>query len=146
MNGTKQPDWQCGEEKGLVTALILNWMGAVSLKSWGFLKAHDVTRRLLMWMSIKVLQETYKIWKFFKHSTWRKHGRKDRRWCTKYTFNIPWQYFENSSTLVKFINIRVMVLGWSLTRLRTLNITVMFCVEVFIERILGLNKLFQNNK
>ena len=129
-------------QKGLITALILNWRGAVSLKSWGFWKTHDVTRRLLMWMSIKVLQETYKIWKFFKHSTWRKHGRKDRRWRTKNTLNIPWQYFENSLTLVKFINIRITVLGWSLTHLRTLNITVMFLDDGFAVRFLGLNKMF----
>ena len=46
------PIADAGRQKGSITALILNWR-EVSWQSWNFWKVHVVTRRLLMWMSIK---------------------------------------------------------------------------------------------
>ena len=44
------PIADAGRQKGLITALILNWMGSVSWQSWNCWKAHEVTRRMWMWM------------------------------------------------------------------------------------------------
>ena len=56
------------KQKGRVTALILNWTGVISEESWKFWR-FGVSRRFLMWTSIKTMQETYKIWRTFKINT-----------------------------------------------------------------------------
>lgn len=73
------PIQNSGQIQAISTAFIINWRGAVSLETWSSWKKIGLSKRFLMWSSLRTLMETHKIWKIFRMNAWRERRKRRPR-------------------------------------------------------------------